>query len=231
MVTEYAIWPGQFEIRSRDGQDYLTGEFPYDTMATVRSRGRTRKERFRDYSLSWQVREFEKLQAELGDLLQELADEVITNRPAAEARLAALEDGLEKRNTFLLVGHDYNRAIADMRSGSLAVKHTREKVELEAQLPPEKKRPSWVQDAALAVEGGQLRGISPGFVVTSKGGEKLIPEPGNPSVMVREITDAVAYEYSLVARPAYPQTSASVDRRNLSTSSTSPRRRRFRLWL
>ena len=66
--------------------------------------------------------------------------------------------------------------------------------------------PSWVRDAVLAVEAGQLRGISPGFQVPAKGSERLIPEPGNPGVMIREITDAVAFEYSLVARPAYSGT-------------------------
>ena len=36
--------------------------------------------------------------------------------------------------------------------------------------------------------------------------KKLLPEPGNPAVLIREISDAVVYEYSLVARPAYAGT-------------------------
>ena len=126
----------------------------------------------------------------------------------------------------MLVGHSYDRAIADMRSGTLTVKHTAAAVEIEAALPDGDKMPSWVRDAVLAVEGGQLRGISPGFQVPAKGGERLIPEPGNPGVMIREIEDAVAFEYSLVARPAYSGT--DVDARADDPALTGARRR---LWL
>ena len=78
----------------------------------------------------------------------------------------------------------------------------------------------------LAVEAGLLRGISPGFQVGVKGGERLIPEPGNPGVMIREITDAVAFEYSIVARPAYSGT--EVDARADDPALTGSRRR---VWL
>ena len=168
--------------------------------------------------MSWQVREFEKLQGELAAMLSDEVDQV---------RREILEDALERRNTHLLVGHSYNRAVADMRSGTLKVKHTRAAVELEATLPPDGEMPSWVRDAVLAVKGGQLRGVSPGFQVPAgKGGERLIPEPGNPSVMIREITDAVVFEYSLVARPAYSGT--DVDARADDPALTDPRRR---VWL
>ena len=40
--------------------------------------------------------------------------------------------------------------------------------------------PSWILDAVKAVEGGQLRGISPGFVVGAKGqASGLVPEDGD----------------------------------------------------
>ena len=41
--------------------------------------------------------------------------------------------------------------------------------------------PSWVRDAVLAIRGGQLRGVSPGFQVTIQGRGKiaLIPEGGS----------------------------------------------------
>ena len=223
-MNVYGTWPGRLEIRQDGGEDFLTGEFPYNTTATVRASGVNRKERFRDYSMSWQVREFQNLQAELAETLQGTVDEFFNER------IAALEDALESRNTHLLVGHNYGHAIADMKTGTLDVKHTRDAVKLEAQLPAEGKRPSWVQDAVLAVEGGQLRGISPGFRVGTRGKERLIPEPGNPGVMIREIEDAAVFEYSLVSRPAYPNTSAAVDHRTreLSLAASRPRRR---LWL
>ena len=140
-----------------------------------------------------------------------------------------LEDALEKRNTFLLVGHSYDRAIADMRTGNLKVKHTAAAVEIEAELPAESRMPSWVRDAVLAVEGGQLRGISPGFVVGPKGAERLVPEDGDGNSMVREILDAVVYEYSLVARPAYATTEVDARADEFPELSEPPRRRRF--WL
>lgn len=199
---EYPILDGQLEVRQRGGSSILAGSFPYNRVATIRSGGRVRKERFKSGSMSWQVREFEKLQAEAAQVIQSTIEEA-----QKATRLEALEDALEKRNTHLLVGHDFNRAIADMRSGSLALSFTDDAVRFEATLPDEADMPSWVRDAVLAVRGGQLRGVSPGFnVPPGRGAERLVPEPGNPGVMIREIEDAVVHEYSLVARPAYSGT-------------------------
>ena len=214
----FPIFDGGFEIRARGGGGrVLTGRFPYNRTATVRSTGRTRKERFAPGSMSWQVERFAEVQEQLAAEIQKGIDEGLRQ---------ALEDEVEKRNTFLLVGHDYNRTVADMRTGTLAVKHTAKAVELEATLPPLDEMPSWVRDAVLAVRGGQLRGISPGFNVGAKGGERLIPEPGNAAVMIREILDAAVFEYSLVARPAYPAT--KVDAR---ADDPAAALRRRRLWL
>ena len=171
--------------------------------------------------MGWQVREFEKLQGEIADMVKSTIDET-----RKKLLMEQLEDALERRNTFLLVGHSYDKAIADMRSGTLAIKHTDEAVEIEATLPALDKMPSWVRDAVLAVEGGQLRGISPGFVVGAKGGERLVPEDGPGDALVREITDAVVFEYSIVARPSYAST--TVDTR--AEENPEPETRR-RLWL
>ena len=222
-MSEFAVWPGRLEIRAKGKRQILTGSFPYNQTATMRAAGTVRKERFTSGSMSWQVREFAKLQDEAGDLIKQAVTEFQAKR------LAQLEDALEKRNTHLLIGHSYDKPIADMKTGTLEVEHTRDAVNLEAELPAEGRRPSWVQDAVLSVEGGQLRGISPGFRVGAKGAEKLVPEPGNPGVMIREISDAAVFEYSLVARPAYPNTSAAVDLRTRDAASR-PRRRR-RIWL
>lgn len=153
----FPVFDGALEIRARGGRSVLTGSFPLGRTATVRSAGRTRKERFASGSMSWQVREFQKLQGQLAETIQSSVDKART-----ALLVEQLEDALEKRNTFLLVGHDYNRAIADMKTGSLAVTHTSKAVELEATLPPLDEMLSWVRDAVLAVRGGQLRGVSPG---------------------------------------------------------------------
>ena len=221
-MLDHPIFDGAFEIRARDrGGRVLTGRFPLNKTATVKSSGRTRKERFEPGAMTWQTEEFKKLQGELADVVKSSVDQA-----KKELLIEQLEDALEKRNTFLLVGHSYDRAIADMRSGTLAVTHKRGVVELEAELPDDDKLPSWIKDAVLAVEGKQLRGISPGFQV-AKGGEHLVPEdPNLGGSLIRVITAAIVYEYSLVARPAYPQTEVDARADELIMST-----RRRRIWL
>lgn len=217
-VVQFGVWSGQLEVRQDGDRPVITGSFPLETTATVSNKGRVRKERFRSGSMSWQVREFQKLQQEFSRMIGEAWDDV-----QKELRLAQLEDALEKRNTHLLIGHSYDKAIADMKTGTLAVRHTPKSVELEAMLPPLDEQPSWVKDAVLGIKGGQLRGISPGFQVTAKGAERLIPEDGLGDALVREILDSAVYEYSLVARPSYPLT--RVDAR-----ADNPLERTVRKW-
>ena len=190
----------------------------------MRSSGRVRKERFKKgnggSSMSWQFREFQKVQAKLAEDIGSIADDV----------LAELEDSLLKRNTHLLVGHSYDRAIADTITGNLALTYTDDAVKFVATLADEADMPSWVRDAVLGVRGGQIRGVSPGFQVTSKGAERLIPEAGNPGVFIREIEDAVVYEYSLVSRPAYSETDITARHDAVTDAESTHARGRF-LWL
>ena len=220
MLETSLAWAGTLEIRQDGERPILTAKFPLNVVATVNNKGRRRKEVFRTGSMGWQVKAFQQLQQELADVV---ASEMAAI--AKEARVMALEDALEKRNTHLLIGHDYNRAIADMKTGTLAVRETSTHMELEAGLPMPDQQASWVKDAALAVKGGQLRGVSPGFQVTERGSERLIPEEGPGTAMMREILDSTVFEYSLVARPSYPFT--EVDTR--SDELVIPRRRRY--WL
>ena len=215
---------GGLEIRRSGGSRFLSGSFPLGRQATMRSSGRVRKERFKSgnggASMSWQYREFQKVQAKLADDIGELADEV----------KAELEDELLKRNSHLLIGHSYDRAIADTLTGNLALTYSDDAVSFVATLADEAAMPSWVKDAVLAVDGGQLRGISPGFQVSSKGSERLLPEPGNPGVFIREITDATVFEYSLVARPAYSG-SEIIARHDAVNGAESHHSRGAFLWL
>ena len=219
-MVEFPILDGQLEIRAKGAGRVLTASFPYGKTATIRSAGRVRKERFASGSMGWQVREFEKLQGQMAEALASTMD-----KARRELLVEQLDDALERRNTHLLVGHDFNRPIGDMRSGTLRVNHTRAAVELEADLATDADMPSWVADAVKAVRGGQLRGVSPGFNVGSKGAERFVPEEGSGGSMVREILDAVVFEYSLVARPAYAGT--AVDARAEETIASSRRR----IWL
>ena len=208
-MDEQHILDGALEIRAVGSARILSGSFPLGRLATIRNTGRRRKERFAKgrggRSMSWQVREFEKLQEELSQVISSSVDEGMK-----AVRIEALEDAIEKRNTHLLIGHSYDRAIADMKTGNLALNFSDDAVSFQATLADEADMPSWVRDAVLAVRGGQLRGVSPGFQVTAKGGERLIPEPGNPSVSIREIEDATVFEYSLVSRPAYSGTTTDI---------------------
>ena len=69
------------------------------------------------------------------------------------------------RNISLLVGHDFNLALA-LRSRqfkSLELTDSDAGVDFEATLPPPSQQPTYMKDALLSVDAGLLVGISPGF--------------------------------------------------------------------
>ena len=210
-AADYTIWPAELEIetRARGRGRSIRATFPLGRTATVRSAGRVRKERFAagngGASMSWQEREFKKVQAEMSRVIE---SEIEAAQKAA--LIEGLEDALERRNSHLLIGHSYDRTVADMRTGNLALDYSDDAVSIRAALPDVGDAPSWVEDALLAVKGGQLRGLSPGFSVPAKGAERLVPEAGAGGSLVREITDSVVFEYSLVSRPSYSGTGLDV---------------------
>ena len=222
----HGVWPVELELRQ--GGRELRGTFPYGALATIRDRGRTRKERFASDSAGWQLREFARLQAELGTLLQGAIDEVLGEvrelRQVETPAIAAKRAELAARNVDLLYGHDFNRPIASMLAGSLTVTSDDAALRFTATLPPDGERPSWMEDAVRAVRSGLVRGISPGFRVPPRdvvpNGEELIPEPGNPGVMIRQINQALIPELSLVTRPAYVD--SAVDLRHGDAGGDGP---------
>ena len=170
------VWPIEgLEIRQAGRS--LSGSFRYGSTATVRDRGRVRKERF-----------------------------------APRAFSHAVED--EEREINLLSGHTFAQPLASKQRGSLRLSDSDDSLDFEATLPPENDQPSWMRDAVLAVRGGLINGISPGFRVPPASAVAnavtLIPEPGNPGVSIRLIRQALLYELSLVTRPAYPDTALSL---------------------
>ena len=134
----------------------------------------------------------------------------------------------EQEEINLLVGHDYGKPLASKRAGSMKLADSDEALTFEAELPD--KGPSWMEDAVLALEGGLMVGVSPGFQVPPLGvvpdAEVEIPEPGNPDVTIRVINHALLRELSLVTRPAYTEAGAAVESRAVAYN---PSRRR--LWL
>ena len=203
MDTEFAaVWPCELEIRARGRK--LAGSFPYNATAVVSARGRVRKERIRPRAFSWQIEEFEKLQAQA-------AAEV--KKGLNEARAQLLREEMARRNVDLLRGHSFDKPIASLLGGGLKLDDTATALRFEADLPADP--PTWVADTVKAVEAGLIRGVSPGFRVPPRSvvpnAEELVDEPGNPGVQIREVRQAVLYELSLVTRPAYP--ASTVDMR------------------
>ena len=190
-----AIFPVEdLEIRQGESGRSLRGRFPYGSRATVRDRGRVRKETF-----------------------------------GPRAFRFAVEDG--EREVHLLSGHSYDRPLATKRGGTLKLEDRDDALIFEAMLPEEAQQPSWMRDTILALQGGLVGGISPGFRVPPASAvpdaERLIPEPGNPGVQIRQINQAVLHELSLVTRPAYPETDVDLRAEQLDPD----RIRRWRPWL
>lgn len=116
----------------------------------------------------------------------------------------------ETREINLLMDHSYGKPLGSKLRGSLTLESSAKAVTFRATLPPVELQPSWMRDAVLSTRSGLVGGISPGFTVPPlsvvPNAEVLIPEIGNPGVMIRSIRAAVLFEFSLVTRPVYKQT-------------------------
>ena len=137
----------------------------------------------------------------------------------------AVED--EAREIHLLSGHSFDRPLASKRRGTLRLEDRDDGLRFEADLPEEAEQPSWMRDTVLALQGGLVGGISPGFSVppaSVPNAEQVIPEPGNPGVQIRVIRQAVLYELSLVTRPAYPATELDLRAQNTDPGTVWRRR-------
>ena len=198
LETRHAI-DGELEIR-QDGRK-LFGRFPYETLATTSDRLRTRKETFSAGAFRFSVEE-------------------------ARAKRARID---------LLEGHSFNRPLANTLDDSVEFSEIRNErggldLVFEATLPVEAEQPAYMRDAVLKIRNGLARGISPGFRVPPRAvvanAEELIPEPGNPSVNIRRINQAVLFEMSVVTRGAYGE--ASVENRMAEMGLSAARRR---VWL
>ena len=138
----------------------------------------------------------------------------------------AIED--DSRQIDVLSGHDFGKPLASSKAGTLDIEDGDDGVTFEARLPDDP--PSWVIDAERAIAAGLMTGLSPGFSVPPASAvldaERFVPEPGNPGVQIRVISEAVLREFSVVTAPAYPD--AAVD---LRADNPAPVQRRRRVWL
>jgi len=206
----FPLYPAELEIRARGSRRSLRGSFPYRRQATVRSRGRVRKERIEPDAFGWQLREFERVQAEFADWLKQ------AESAARAGRLAELEEQLERRNVHILSGHSFDKPLGDMKRGTARVTSSNEALAFEVDLPDEADMPTYMLDTVKEIRTGRAGGISPGFQVPPArvvpNAETLEPEPGNEAVQVRVIRQAVLHEISIVSRPAYGSTDVDLRR-------------------
>ena len=173
-----AAWEGELEIRQVGGARYMTGRFPYNTLATIADRGRVRKETIRSRAFRFTI------------------------------------DEQPDRKLDLLVGHDFDKPIANRQTGTLEVLDSDDAVTFRALLGDDP--PSWVVDVEKAIRAQTMTGLSPGFRVPPlsvvPSAETLIPEAGNAGVQIRAINEAVLRELSVVTSGAYVD--AAVDLRS-----------------
>lgn len=122
--------------------------------------------------------------------------------------------GDPSREVNLLFGHSFDRPLASRSSGTLELKDTERFLEFVATIPEGADRASHVVDALALIGSGLARGISPGFRVPPSdvvpGAEKLVPEPGNPGVKIRQLWALLLFELSIVTRPAYQDSEAEL---------------------
>lgn len=214
------FWPGQLEVRQEDGERVLTGAFPYNSLAVVMDRGVVRKERFAPGAFDFPVTRFIEIQRLLQETFEGAFQEaglghlVEPRQEPLESPTDALRRELASLDTHLLYGHSFNRPLANRLSGTLDLRSDRAALTFRATLPAAERQPSWMQDAIKALEAGLVQGISPTFRVPPASvvpnGEELIPEPGNPGVMIRQINQAMLPELSLVTRPSYKESSVEL---------------------
>ena len=125
---------------------------------------------------------------------------------ASRAFAFAIDDE-PTRKIDLLVGHDFGKPVASRQSGTLSIVDADDAVRFEATLPDEALTPSWVLDVEKAIANKTMIGLSSGFrvppVSAVPNAERLIPEPGNPGVQIRQINDAVLREFSIVTAGIY----------------------------
>ena len=198
---DFGIWPIQgLEVRQEgDGSTEVEFTFPYgaEHQATVRDRGRVRKESF-----------------------------------LSRAFRFAVED--EQRAITVLRGHDPNQVLG-VRSPQTAqqvefedtVQHLRGLL----RLPPDAEQTFHQREFLKELNQGIVRGVSPGFRIppaaTVPNAVSMVPEDGNPGVLIRRIRQAVLYEMSFVSKPAYGDTTITTR----AEGDDDPRPTAATLWL
>ena len=117
----------------------------------------------------------------------------------------------EKRELAILRGHDPNMVLGLRSTGNARFESSVDGFRSFLSLPRQIEMTFNQSDFLAELRQGLVTGISPGFRIPPssavRNAVELIPEAGNPDVMIRRVNAAVLYEVSFVARPAYKLTS------------------------
>ena len=196
--------------------------------ATVRNKGKRRKEMIMKKAFSWSLREVKRLKDDLDKLLKSGG-----SRQAVEEAT----EQLARRDVHALVGHSFDKPLGSIVGGALIIEEILDdeedpRLEFEVELPEnEDKWPSHVVDTVRNIEAGYIGGISPGFMIPPKeavpNAETFEPEEDNPEVLIRVIHEAILVELSLVTRPSYSESSVDVRAEDLWNVP----QKEIRLWL
>lgn len=116
------------------------------------------------------------------------------------------------RDIHLLVGHTFDKPLASKHAKTLILKDADDALTFEAILTPEILETSWAKDFIASFLAGLVGGISPGFRVPDLDGAEATEEedPTLGEALIRTIFAAVLFELSMVTRPAYHETDASL---------------------
>lgn len=116
------------------------------------------------------------------------------------------------RDVHLLVGHTFDKPLASKKAKTLILKDADDALTFEAILTPEIQETSWAKDFIASFLAGLVGGISPGFRVPDMDGAEATEEedPKLGDALIRTIFAAVLFELSMVTRPAYHETDASL---------------------
>lgn len=136
---------------------------------------------------------FDALSQDLGGFREIIKPEAIDR---------TLREGLDVR---ALVDHDTGKVLGRTKSGTLLLRKTRRGLEVSIDAP----NTSYARDLLESVERGDISGMSFGFRTLT---DDWRMEDGET---IREVTDMIVSEVSVVAFPAYTQTDASVAQRSL----------------
>ena len=112
----------------------------------------------------------------------------------------------KRRDVTLQVGSDPGKILASRRAGSLTLTDTDSALSFEVGALPDT---TYVRDLRAQIAAGFRIGVEPLYKIPPPavvpGAVKLIPEAGNPAVLIEEVRDATLFGLSIRARPGYPE--------------------------